>query len=118
MRSMRSPMDPIFFSHHAFLDKNWALWQDCHNHENVNHTDLNVTHYEAMHRRGLEDDGIDSKMPFLITTEPFSPGQQCGAASSATDACNKCLGTLTSRGRVCSASSPCWCHQRWHSSCA
>ena len=29
MRSMRSPMDPIFFSHHAFVDKNWALWQVC-----------------------------------------------------------------------------------------
>ena len=27
MRSMRSPFDPIFWSHHAFLDKNWALWQ-------------------------------------------------------------------------------------------
>ncbi len=27
MRSMRSPMDPIFFSHHAFVDKNWATWQ-------------------------------------------------------------------------------------------
>jgi hypothetical protein len=27
MRSMRSPMDPIFFSHHAFVDKNWAAWQ-------------------------------------------------------------------------------------------
>jgi tyrosinase len=30
MRSMRSPMDPIFFSHHAFVDKNWATWQVSH----------------------------------------------------------------------------------------
>ena len=27
MTAMRSPMDPIFFSHHAYVDKNWATWQ-------------------------------------------------------------------------------------------
>jgi len=30
MRSFISPADPIFFSHHAYIDKLWAVWQDCH----------------------------------------------------------------------------------------
>ena len=30
MRSFISPADPIFFSHHAYIDKFWAAWQDCH----------------------------------------------------------------------------------------
>jgi tyrosinase len=30
MSTMHSPQDPIFFSHHAFIDKLWSVWQDCH----------------------------------------------------------------------------------------
>jgi tyrosinase len=30
MGSMDSPGDPIFWSHHAYIDKMWAMWQDCH----------------------------------------------------------------------------------------
>lgn len=33
MRSFISPADPIFWSHHAYLDKVWATWQDCHGHD-------------------------------------------------------------------------------------
>lgn len=30
MNSFASPDDPIFWLHHAFVDKIWAMWQDCH----------------------------------------------------------------------------------------
>jgi len=33
LRSFISPADPIFFSHHAYVDKIWATWQDCHDHD-------------------------------------------------------------------------------------
>jgi tyrosinase len=33
LRSFISPADPIFFSHHAYVDKIWATWQDCHGHD-------------------------------------------------------------------------------------
>ena len=34
MARMWSPQDPIFFSHHAFIDKLWYNHQDCHDHKN------------------------------------------------------------------------------------
>jgi len=118
MRSMRSPFDPIFWSHHAFLDKNWALWQDCHDYEHLDKASLNETQYDPMHRSHLEDDGIDMPMPFLITTEQFKHGPQCSASSAKNDKCRVCMGTITSGGRrECTDKRPCWCHQRWHPSC-
>ena len=30
MSTMHSPQDPLFFSHHCFIDKLWSVWQDCH----------------------------------------------------------------------------------------
>ena len=30
IRSFSSPADPLFFSHHAFIDKVWDMWQNCH----------------------------------------------------------------------------------------
>ena len=34
MGRMWSPQDPLFFSHHAFIDKLWYNHQDCHDHKN------------------------------------------------------------------------------------
>mmetsp|Transcript_11164 Transcript_11164/g.22863 ORF Transcript_11164/g.22863 Transcript_11164/m.22863 type:complete len:1028 (+) Transcript_11164:56-3139(+) len=34
IRTFVSPADPLFFSHHTYVDKLWAQWQDCHDHEN------------------------------------------------------------------------------------
>ena len=34
MARMWSPQDPLFFSHHAFVDKLWYNHQDCHDHKN------------------------------------------------------------------------------------
>ncbi|GMH48469.1 hypothetical protein TrVE_jg5729 [Triparma verrucosa] len=33
IRSFSSPADPLFFSHHAFIDKVWSMWQNCHDHD-------------------------------------------------------------------------------------
>ena len=36
MGNMLSPTDPLFWSHHCFVDKVWAVWQDCKDaHENL-----------------------------------------------------------------------------------
>ena len=35
MASMRSPDDPLFYLHHAFIDYHWALWQDCNDYDEV-----------------------------------------------------------------------------------
>lgn len=36
MGNMISPSDPLFWEHHAFVDKLWAVWQDCQDaHENI-----------------------------------------------------------------------------------
>lgn len=30
MSRMQSPLDPLFWLHHNYIDKLWAMWQDCH----------------------------------------------------------------------------------------
>lgn len=37
MSTMSSPDDPLFFSHHANIDRIWALWQDCYDYDRVNY---------------------------------------------------------------------------------
>jgi len=115
MRSMRSPMDPIFFSHHAFVDKNWALWQDCKDFENTGRDKLTATQYEgtmpkpAVGFTGVSD-YIDAPMPYKITLSPFKPdAKQCSEAAGANSACRKCLKTIRTQDD--------WCSARWHPSC-
>jgi len=31
-----SPDDPVFYLHHAFVDKVFAMWQECHNYKDPN----------------------------------------------------------------------------------
>jgi len=111
MRSMRSPMDPIFFSHHAYVDKQWAVWQDCKDHEDLLAHKLGKVHYEGMHRPNLEDDGIDSPMPFLLQSSPFVPNEGCSenAPGGKNNACRDCLGEQQGRSG--------WCDKRWHPQC-
>merc|ERR1719421_1353367 len=35
MGGMNSPSDPLFWSHHAFIDKIWGIWQDCHGYDEI-----------------------------------------------------------------------------------
>jgi len=123
LRSMRSPTDPIFWSHHAFIDKNWALWQDCVDVDTMTKETLKVSAYEGIHRSDLPDDGLDSAMPFRISNYPsgvFEPSaDHCdeNAKGGASNACRKCLGQLSSNFAQCSDENPCWCEQRWHPNC-
>lgn len=58
-----SPNDPIFFLHHANVDRLWVMWQDYHGHASV--TSYSVpTHYEG--RR------IDTRMPFHGNNDVWS----------------------------------------------
>ena len=72
MRSMRSPFDPIFFSHHAMVDKQWSRWQDCHDHETVG-TDKAA--FKAVHYKGNSaESAIDKEMPFNLPLNQFKRG--------------------------------------------
>ena len=42
-----SPADPIFFSHHSYIDKVWALWQDCHDHDSIHSSKITKAQYEG-----------------------------------------------------------------------
>jgi hypothetical protein len=61
MGNMLSPTDPVFWSHHAYVDKNWAVWQDCKDaHENL----ANLMFTTRMQ--------IEKNMPFCMTVAPGS----------------------------------------------
>ena len=44
MALMESPDDPLFFLHHANIDRVWAIFQDYHNHDQVTTHALGFTH--------------------------------------------------------------------------
>ena len=59
MGNMLSPTDPLFWSHHCFVDKVWAVWQDCKDaHENLD----DVMFTSRMQR--------EKNMPFCMTVRP------------------------------------------------
>jgi len=68
MRSFTSPADPLFWSHHAFLDKVWAMWQDCYDYEKLEGASdiLDAKAYEAT-RKNIDE--IDVPMPFYFPDE-------------------------------------------------
>jgi tyrosinase len=103
MRSFISPGDPIFFSHHAYIDKLWAVWQDCHDYDTLDvktalvqeeHARETKKYYE--HTRGYDKDGPNDVMPFLMqpnielggTGQCPNTGEQCSKDS---DACAQCV---------------------------
>jgi hypothetical protein len=57
MNSMRSPNDPLFFLHHANVDRIWAIWQDWTGQSQMSRNEFSVPeHYEGS--------GLDSPLPF------------------------------------------------------
>ena len=118
MRSMRSPMDPIFYTHHSMVEKTWVRWQDCHRHDEVPLENKSDTHYVGngpQNGKLGEDDSIDVKMPFQLANEsPFKPDPaKCDASAMGTsNECTKCMGDnfASSLGRH-------WCQQGWDPAC-
>ena len=82
IRTFSSPSDPLFFSHHTYVDKIWAMWQDCHDYLEVDKSALTSVHYashegdaaanDAAKTNGKYDN-IDWKMPFLAEKSKPEP---------------------------------------------
>jgi len=71
MSSHFSPDDPIFFLHHANVDRLWALWQDVHDGDLVYPEDAGEEQYSGpcntakCRAASTADVGIDEAMPFI-----------------------------------------------------
>lgn len=74
MSSMLSPQDPLFFMHHANVDRMWGLWQDFHEYDQVSKFALTSTHYTARGSGlvGTGEVGLDAVMPFRYSNDPAS----------------------------------------------
>ena len=70
LRSFGSPADPLFWSHHAMVDRIWALWQDCHDYDKDETAMKSKDNYEKGYH--YKDVAIDGKMQFLHSTPPSS----------------------------------------------
>lgn len=57
MGSNRSPSDPLFYLHHANIDRIWTMWQDYWDHDECNHDD----YWDPWHYEG---DLLDERLPF------------------------------------------------------
>ncbi|GMI13517.1 hypothetical protein TrLO_g6777 [Triparma laevis f. longispina] len=100
IRTFVSPADPLFFSHHTYVDKLWAMWQDCHDHEDVSKSSLSVygdDYYmhvfdkdsnnfmdEAQAKTMGLFDGVDGALPFYAVDgdAPTPPSCIVGKVSS------------------------------------
>ena len=89
MRSLESPADPIFFMHHCQVDRIWAMWQDCHDHDKLGRapTTEDVPNYGAssgfkvglreklMFEHPVQGDNVKHIIPSWnaekVTPEPF-----------------------------------------------
>ena len=74
-----SPADPLFFLHHANIDRTYALWQDYHGYSAVAAGSLTTTHYEARYEDGdVADVALDAILPFahdaMGTTSEYLAG--------------------------------------------
>eukprot|EP00940_MAST-03C_sp_MAST-3C-sp2_P001972 g1972.t1 len=62
MSTMHSPQDPIFWSHHAFIDKSWWMWQDCHDAHDDPEMMLQTSGYGSSIEAG-------KNMPFCVSAK-------------------------------------------------
>ncbi|KAL3925871.1 MAG: hypothetical protein SGILL_000120 [Bacillariaceae sp.] len=61
MDSMRSPNDPLFFLHHANVDRIWAIWQDWNGHSRMSASEYDAPeHYSGRIDRELDFPGFRS----------------------------------------------------------
>ena len=65
MSSAFSPADPLFWLHHANVDRMWGIWQDYNGYDEVSKDDLDPRlHYVASPATSEHD--LDSTMPFTV----------------------------------------------------
>ena len=83
IRSFSSPADPLFFSHHAFVDKVWDMWQNCHDHDEVAKADIT----SAVYRSTGQSDGVDDPMPFSYPAGTSNGASSCAKTDSTCAAC-------------------------------
>jgi cysteine-rich repeat protein len=100
IRSFSSPADPLFFSHHAFIDKVWSMWQNCHDHDEVESNSIGTDQY-----RGAKG-GDGPTDPMVFNFPGGSPGD------------SKCQKSDSTGCSVCVNSADGWCSSNdWDSQC-
>jgi hypothetical protein len=57
---------PEFYLLHSFVDRQWALWQDCHDY------DLEAKDTVSLEHFGMDDDDLDQIMPGFVGIAPRS----------------------------------------------
>ena len=89
IRTFSSPADPLFFSHHAMIDRVWAMWQDCHDHENVASADITSTHYQGVisDSNSPRYDGMTRALPYKAQTQAATTATNCAKSDSSCAAC-------------------------------
>ena len=109
---MRSPADPIFWSHHALVDKLWARWQDCHNHNIADKAKLT----DAQYRHASWNDKIDDSMMFKIggIVKNWKPKPSC-SGDSLTQEGNKCTACI--KKNFSKRFKDTLCITAWHEKC-
>ncbi|KAL1496721.1 hypothetical protein AB1Y20_014314 [Prymnesium parvum] len=84
IRSFSSPADPLFWSHHAFIDKIWDMWQNCHDYDEIPKHNLTASSYTSTG----QGDGLDEDMPFGFPPATRSSGPtHCYPSVSACAGC-------------------------------
>jgi len=83
IRSFSSPADPLFFSHHAFIDKVWSMWQNCHDLDETDKANLQSKEYRGT-RNGWDD--VDTPLVFTFP-EANAGGNSCAKGSGACPTC-------------------------------
>merc|ERR1711871_151992 len=111
MRSFISPADPIFFSHHGYIDKVWASWQDCHDMDVMDVMECGNKCHQST--RGYDQDDVDDEMLFnfpmtaALAEERAMTKKNCVQGDGSTP-CQKCVAKADS-----------WCKSNdWDETCA
>ncbi|GMI20559.1 hypothetical protein TeGR_g3592, partial [Tetraparma gracilis] len=101
IRSFSSPADPLFFSHHAFIDKVWSMWQNCHDHDEVGSNPADTPQYKGT--QGGWDDGAT---PMVFTFPPAA-----GTVSKCTKDDAACAAFVNGKDGWCASND-------WDSTCS
>ena len=108
IRIFVSPADPLFFSHHTYVDKVWAMWQDCHDNEDATEANLKSddTYYSHVFDKDPDNfmteataierclfDCLEGALPFYAVDGSVSADPKCitGNAGGLSHTCPQCV---------------------------